>query len=72
MRSSVGPGVGVGRCVSSRGVPLVREMRAGWWPAGMEGEVEVVLEILSLISLTREDMMGWLIGCLWWDVIDWI
>ena len=38
MRSSVGPGVGVGRGETVRGDSFERRMAARWWPEGMEVE----------------------------------
>jgi len=36
MRSSLGPGVGVGRWVTSNSAPFEGRIVARWWPEGME------------------------------------
>ena len=62
MRSSWGPGVGVGRWVSSRAEPLEGRMAARCWDEGAEVPVTA-----SFVLSTREDMVGGWIGELWWD-----
>lgn len=65
IRSSLGPGFGVGRYVTSRAEPFEGRMAARCWPEGAE-----VPATSSLILLTMEDILGlvsglvaFLVGC---------
>lgn len=44
----MGPGVGVGRWVTSNRAPFERRIAARWWPGGME-------DIMGLVDFSGRD-----------------